>query len=168
MQALPDIPSARRQDALARYLAAAARNFSPAEQAEMARQVFAVLDEPRFADVFAPASRPEVPIVGRIARPGGDPVEIAGQVDRLIVTGDAVLIADYKTDRVVPRAIDEVEPYVTQLALYRAVLARLYPGKAVRAALIFTSGPILVEVPAADMDSALDAELCKVLTKAKS
>ena len=75
----------------------------------MARQVFAVLDEPRFADVFAPGSRPEVPIVGRIARPGGEPVEIAGQVDRLIVTGDAVLIADYKTDRVVPRELDEVD-----------------------------------------------------------
>jgi ATP-dependent helicase/nuclease subunit A len=167
MQSLPDIPPERRKDALARYLAAAG-DFPPAAQAEIARQVFAILGEPRFADVFAPGSRPEVPIVGRISRAGGDPVVIAGQVDRLIVTGDAVLIADYKTDRVVPQAIDEVEPYVTQLALYRAVLARLYPGKTVRAALIFISGPILLEVPAAEMDSALDAELRKVLTKAKS
>ena len=167
MQSLPDIPPARRQDALAHYLAAAG-DFATAEAAEIARQVFAILDEPRFADVFAPGSRPEVPIVGRIASPGGEPVEIAGQVDRLIVTGDAVLIADYKTDRVVPRELGEVAPYVTQLALYRAVLARLYPEKAVRAALIFTSGPILVEVPAAAMDAALDAELRKVLTKANS
>ena len=52
-----------------------------------------------FAEVFAPGSRPEVPIVGRIASAGGAPIAVAGQVDRLIVTGDAVLIADYKTDQ---------------------------------------------------------------------
>jgi ATP-dependent helicase/nuclease subunit A len=86
-------------------------------------------------------------------------------VDRLTVTDDDVLIADYKTDRVVPRTLDEVQPYVTQLALYRAVLARIYTGKNVRAALLFTNGPVLIEVPAAAMDAALEAELRKVLTK---
>jgi ATP-dependent helicase/nuclease subunit A len=161
MQSLPDIQPARRQDALARYLAGAAKDLLPAQQAEIAQQVFAVLDDPRFAEVFAPGSRPEVPIVGRIARADADPVEIAGQVDRLIVTDDSVLIADYKTDRVIPHELGEVQPYVRQLALYRGVLARLYPEKPVRAALIFTSGPTLVEVPAA----AMDAELGKVLTK---
>jgi ATP-dependent helicase/nuclease subunit A len=164
MQSLPDIPPERREDALGRYLAGAARDFLPAEQAEIAQQVFAILDDPRFAEVFAPGSRPEVPIVGRLAQAGADPVEIAGQVDRLIVTDNAVLIADYKTDRVIPRELAEVQPYVTQLALYRGVLARLFREKAVRAALIFTGGPALVEVPAA----AMDAELGKVLTKAKS
>jgi ATP-dependent helicase/nuclease subunit A len=167
MQALPDIPPARRNDALTRYLANAAKDFLAAEQAEIARQVFAVLDDPRFAEVFAPGSRPEVPIVGRIACPGTDQVEIAGQVDRLIVTEDAVLIADYKTDRAVPQRLDEIAPYVTQLALYRAVLARLYPQKHIRAALIFTSGPVLIEVSAVDMDAALDAELGKVLTNSR-
>jgi ATP-dependent helicase/nuclease subunit A len=155
MQSLPDIPLVRRQDALERYLAGAAKDFLAAEQAEIAQQVFAILDDPQFAEVFVPDSRPEVPIVGRIVRAGGDPVEIAGQVDRLIVTADAVLIADYKTDRVIPRELGEVQPYVRQIALYRGVLARLYPEKTVRAALIFTSGPALMEVPAAAMDAAL-------------
>ena len=165
MQSLPDIPPARRKDAAESYLAKAAADFSAAEQAEIARQEFVILAEQKFAEVFAPGSRAEVPIVGRIARADADPLLVAGQVDRLIVTDDAVLIADYKTDRVVPRALDEVQPYVTQLALYRAVLARIYPGKSVRAALLFTNGPALIELPAAAMDAALNAELCKVLTK---
>ena len=83
-------------------------------------------------------------------------------MDRLAVTGDTVLIADYKTDRIVPDRLDEVAPYVTQLALYRAVLARVFPGKTVRAALLFTDGPKLMEVPAAVMDKALDAALTKL------
>ncbi|MGA7791087.1 MAG: PD-(D/E)XK nuclease family protein, partial [Xanthobacteraceae bacterium] len=98
---------------------------------------------------------------------GMDPVEIAGQVDRLIVTEDAVLIADYKTDRIVPQDLDKVPAYVTQLGLYRAVLVRLYPEKRIRAALIFTGGPILIEIPAAAMDTALDAELAKVPAKGR-
>ena len=37
----------------------------------------------------------------------------------------------------------------------RAVLSRLYPGKRVRAALVFTSGPRLIELPAVAMDAAV-------------
>ena len=162
MQALPDIPAERRQDAAERYLANAATDFTADEQAKMARQVLAILDDKNFAEIFAPGSRAEVPIVGRIARAGRDPIPVAGQVDRLAVTGDMVLIADYKTDRIVPDRLDEVPPYVTQLALYRAVLAQVFPGKTVRAALLFTDGPKLMEVPAAIMDKALDAALTKL------
>ena len=51
------------------------------------------------------------------------------------------------------RELGEVAPYITQLALYRAVLSRLYPDKAVRAALVFTEGPRLIEIPGAAMES---------------
>ena len=165
LQALPDIPVQRRADAAARFLAGAAEDFSEAERTEIARQIFTVLDAPNFAEVFAAGGRPEVPIVGRLARPDGRTIAVAGQVDRLVVTADGVLIADYKTDRKVPGRLAEVEPYVAQLALYRAVLRRLYPGKSVRAALIFTQGPLLIEVPAAAMDEALEAAMKRDLTK---
>jgi ATP-dependent helicase/nuclease subunit A len=67
-----------------------------------------------------------------------------------------VLIADYKTDATAPRALAEVpEPYIAQLALYRAVLARIYPEQTIRAALVFTTGPTVVEIPVATMDKAL-------------
>ena len=156
MQALPDIPAERRNDAAERYLANAATDFAAAERAAMAQQVLAILDDENFAEIFAPGSRAEVPIVGRIARAGRGPIPVAGQVDRLTVTGDSVLIADYKTDRIVPNQLGETHPYVTQLALYRAVLARVFPGKTVRAALLFTDGPKLMELPAAAMDAALN------------
>src|SRR5262249_13383286 len=70
MQSLPDIPPERRADAIARFLLRAAKNFSTAEQDEIARQVTAILDDQRFAEIFRPDSRPEVPIVGRLSRTG--------------------------------------------------------------------------------------------------
>ena len=164
MQSLPDIPAAGRQDAIERYLKGAAADFLPAERAEIARQVLTILNDLVFADVFAPGSRAEVPIVGRLARPDGVVIAVSGQVDRLAVTGETVLIADYKTDRVAPRRLAEVpDAYVAQLALYRAVLARIYPEKTIRAALIFTEGPNVMEVPGAAMEAALAAVMSQAV-----
>ncbi len=162
LQSLPDIPPARRSEAAERYLGGpAAKDFSADERTAMRQQVFTLIDGKEFADVFAPGSRAEVPIVGYIPRGGDQPLGVSGQVDRL-VAGDAVLIADYKTDSAVPQRHDDApSAYVAQLALYRAVISRLYPGRTVRAALIFTNGPALLEVPAASMDKALRAELAK-------
>jgi ATP-dependent helicase/nuclease subunit A len=44
---------------------------------------------------------------------------------------------------------------VAQLALYREVLGKLYPGRPVRAALVWTETPELLEIPAQELDSAL-------------
>jgi ATP-dependent helicase/nuclease subunit A len=107
-----------------------------------------------------------VPIVARLAGAAG-PIDVSGQVDRLAVTDEAVLIADYKTDRPAPRSLGDIpETYVSQLALYRAVLATLYPGREVRAALVWTAGPNLMEVPAATLDAALSRVMARHNTSA--
>ena len=55
-----------------------------------------------------------------------------------------------------PSSIDATPPaYVEQLALYRALLARIYPDRPVRAVLVWTEIPDLMELPAAMMDRAL-------------
>jgi ATP-dependent helicase/nuclease subunit A len=155
MQSLPDIAPERRAEAARRFLARAGRELSKAEHDDILRQVQAVLNDPNFAALFAPGSRAEMPIVGRL---GKHP--ISGQVDRLAITAEAVLIADYKTNRPAPRTLDEAKNrypgYVTQLALYRAVLVRLYPDRPVRAVLVWTEVPQLMEIPAAALDSALE------------
>jgi ATP-dependent helicase/nuclease subunit A len=154
LQALPDLARDARDAAARRHLARAGGIFSAEECGHMLEQVRRVLDDPRFAELFAPGSRAEVPIVGRLTHDGRE-ITVSGQVDRLAVTGDAVLIADYKTNRPPPRSLEKVPAYVAQLALYRAVLAQLYPGKIIRAALVWTDVPDLMEVSAAALDQAL-------------
>jgi len=159
MQSAPDIPQAVRKAAIEHYLKTTAIDFSSTEQTEIAQQALAILNDLVFADVFASGSRAEVPIVGRIARDGDTPIGVSGQVDRLAVTRDSVVIADYKTDRAVPHQAAEIPPaYVAQLALYRAVLSRIYPNRTIRAALLYTAGPRLIDVPG----TAMDAELAKI------
>jgi ATP-dependent helicase/nuclease subunit A len=171
LQSLPDIPQERRGDAAERYLAKAGAGLSGEQRAAILHKVSAVLEDEKFAALFAPGSRAEVPIVGRIIRAGAEPILVSGQVDRLAVTAAALLIADYKSDRSIPAGLDEVEPYVAQLALYGAVLARLYPDKTVRAALVFTEGPLLLEVSTAAMQAALGkflADGCKAPAQSRS
>ena len=56
---------------------------------------------------------------------------VSGQIDRLVVTPGEVLIVDYKTNHAPPTLPAEApSAYVRQLALYRAVLQKLYPQRA--------------------------------------
>ena len=155
LQSLPDIPPERRAGTAAEFLARRGKELADKEREEIAAEVMRLLDTPRFSPLFSPGSRAEVPIVGKVAI-GRETVRVSGQIDRLAVTQDAVLIADFKTNRPAPRRIEEVpRPYVTQLALYRAVLARLYPDRPIRAALIWTEVPDLMEISGEALDRAL-------------
>jgi ATP-dependent helicase/nuclease subunit A len=155
LQSLPDIPAGKRLKAAEDYLAGAGRELTQEQRKKIAEEVLVLLDGAPFRDLFAPGSRAEVSIVGRLMR-GGETVRVSGQIDRLAVTQSSVLIADFKTNRPAPRRIDDVPlVYVRQLALYRAVLQKLYPGKPVRAALIWTEVPDLMELSTEVLDAAL-------------
>jgi ATP-dependent helicase/nuclease subunit A len=93
-----------------------------------------ILGDPALAPLFAPGAQAEVPLAGVL----GD-VEIAGIVDRLAVTEDAVWLADYKTDRQPPARPEDIPvKYLQQLAAYRAILADIFPARKIHCLLIWT------------------------------
>ena len=155
LQSLPEVAPDQRRAKAETFLKNSAREFSSAEQSGMLAQAFAILDDARFAALFAPGCRGEVPIVGTIEISGKPSVPVNGQIDRLAVTEAEVLIADYKTNRPAPQRLEDVPPsYLRQLALYRALLRKVYPAKHIRAALIWTDVPDLMELSDAVLDAA--------------
>ena len=155
LQSLPDIPVDRRRKAADEYLARNGSKLPAEDRAGLAEQVLRVLEDERFRDLFASGSRAEVPIVGKLTF-GNLALPVSGQVDRLSVTPTRVLIGDFKTNGPPPRRIEEIPPsYVRQLAAYRAVLHKLYPDMPVRAALIWTEVPDLMELSPDTLDRAL-------------
>jgi ATP-dependent helicase/nuclease subunit A len=152
LESLPDHPADKRRAVGTAYLAAMAPEV---DSAAMLDEVTAILDEPRFAPLFAAGSRAEVDIGGRVTLHGGI-AEVSGRIDRLAVTESQVFIVDYKTNRPPPRRIEDVpDDYVAQLAIYRQVLAGLYPNRPVVAALLWTDIPLLMEIPSRLLDKAL-------------
>ena len=151
LQSLPDLAAERRRELALNYLARNAEAWSAAEREQLADKVLALISEPRFAAVFAPGSRAEVPIVGR-----HEGRLVSGQIDRLVVTPAEILVVDYKTNHAPPAAAAEApQGYVRQLALYRAVLAKLYPQRPVKAALLWTETADLMEISTPALDAAL-------------
>ena len=143
LQRLPDLPPAARPAAAQRYLARPVHRLDPADVEEIAAETLAVLATPDFAPLFGPNSRAEVPMAGLVA---GRPV--AGQVDRLVVEGDRVLVVDYKTNRPPPIRESDVHPaYLRQMALYRGALRGVFPERTVICALLWTEGPTLMALP---------------------
>ena len=107
------------------------------------------------APLFGPGSRAEAPVAGWVETHGGL-VPVSGQIDRLAVLETEILLADFKTTAR-PPSLDEPAPqaYVAQLALYRALLAEIYPDRPVRAFLVWTSGPLIRELSTQELDAAL-------------
>jgi ATP-dependent helicase/nuclease subunit A len=137
-----------------RYLANTASTLAQNERATLAAEALAVLKHPEIAALLALPGRSEVPVAGEIARAGRDPLFVAGQIDRLIVTPDKVTILDFKSDRPVPE--EAPDHYVTQLALYRAVIGRIFADRTIDCALVWTAGPRLEPVPQERLDGALE------------
>jgi len=151
LQRLPDIAPHTRAEAARLWLTR--QGVEAKDVQAWAREALAVIDDPRFAPVFSEHSRAEAPIVGMAA---GRPVR--GIVDRLAVAGDEVLILDFKTDRPAPKAAaDAPAAYVLQMALYREVVASIFPGKSVRCALLWTEAPHLTALEDAQLTEQISA-----------
>jgi ATP-dependent helicase/nuclease subunit A len=155
LQVLPGIEEAQRREAAARYMERTAGDWPAHEREAALSSVEAIMAAAEFSPLFAPGSRAEVAIMGKLMvkdrlRP------VSGKIDRLALTADEVLIVDYKTDRNPPASAEEMPlAYVAQLALYRALLQPLYPGRKVSACLLFTASPSLLKVGDAAMEDAL-------------
>jgi ATP-dependent helicase/nuclease subunit A len=156
---LPDLaPQTWRQAALA-YLAR--QGLGADEAGALADETLGVLTHPDFAPLFAPGSRAEIAVAADLPELGRN-VRVNGQIDRLAVTDDAVLIADFKTNRPPPSdAAQTPRIYLAQMAMYRAALARIYPARRIDCALIWTDGARLMRLPA----HALDAEFAHIAAR---
>jgi ATP-dependent helicase/nuclease subunit A len=155
LQSLPEVAPEQRPETAARFLAARAADWPEAMRLETAARILAILDDPRFAAAFAPGSRAEVSIAGKVAALGSSGF-ISGQIDRLAVDASSVLIIDYKTNKAPPaRAEDTPLAYLRQMALYREAMRAAFPGRAVKAALLWTETPELVVLPERLLDTAL-------------
>ena len=154
LQLLPDLEPAGRPAAAERMLARE-RDLSDDQRREMARAGLGVLEDARFAQVWAPGSKAEAAVAGS-APELPDGLAVSGRVDRLLVTPERVWVVDFKTNRPSPDRIEAADPaYIVQMAIYVAVLRAVFPGRRVEAALVWTDGPKLMPVPDAVMDAAL-------------
>ncbi|QYU67155.1 PD-(D/E)XK nuclease family protein [Leptolyngbya sp. 15MV] len=144
LERLPDVAAGQREERARAWLARQARDLDEGIREQLLASALAVLDHPDFAALFAAGALAEVPLAATV---GG--VVVAGVADRLLVTANEVTVVDFKTARRPPASLEQV-PLSTlrQMAAYAAALGEIYPGRRVRAAVLYTHAPRLIEIPA--------------------
>ena len=145
LERLPDAPEEMRAAGGRAWLARHAADLDEDVRGEMLERALAVLAEPDWRDLFGPQALAEVPLAAIV---GAEVV--AGTVDRLLVTPERILVADFKTARRPPENLDEVpRSTLAQMAAYVAALEVIYPGRAVDACVLYTQVPRLIALPEA-------------------
>ncbi|MDX2159530.1 MAG: double-strand break repair helicase AddA [Hyphomicrobiaceae bacterium] len=160
LQYLPGLPVGDWEQAATRFVEVRGAGLRAQTRSSIVAETLAVLHDPIFAPVFGPGSRAEVPVVAQIEPPerSGQPLRITGQIDRLVVTDHEILIVDFKTNRPPPLDVTRVaQAYVVQLAAYHLAISHIFKDRPVRAALLWTDGPRLMELPADRLDEAAAA-----------
>ena len=108
--------------------------------AELLTEARAVLADAALSPLFAADTLAEVAVTapwqGRI---------LAGNIDRLLIAADRVLIIDYKSNAVIPDRPDQVpEGILRQMGAYAHMLGQIFPNRRIEVAVLWTRGPHLM------------------------
>jgi len=142
LERLPDVPQAERRERAEAWLLRQARELDEAQRREMVDSALAVLDDPQFAAIFSPDALAEVPLAATV-----EGQVVAGNADRLLVEETRVTVVDFKTARRPPSSLADLPGSVlAQMGAYAAALAVIYPGREIRAAVLYTQTPELFEI----------------------
>ena len=147
---LPAVLAGQRAAAADHWLERVGAVEDMATRDDIVRTVLAVLEDPRFAELFGPDALAEAPIAAVV----GEGVVVSGTVDRLLVLPDRIQVIDFKTGRHAPAGLDDIPTYhARQMAAYVEALQIIFPGRTVEAALLYTATPALFALPRALLDT---------------
>jgi ATP-dependent helicase/nuclease subunit A len=153
LEHLPAILPERRAEAAALIAQGWEARLDARRRQEIAAKTLDVISQPEAAPLFSAESLAEVSLAGDIELPDGSRRAVAGRIDRLVLTQDALLIADFKTS--LPTHGRARERALVQLAIYRALARDLYPGRPIRCFLFVLDGPRRLEPSEKELDAAL-------------
>jgi ATP-dependent helicase/nuclease subunit A len=139
---LPEVEREHRRPSALRWLEQSVGITDAAEREALADLVCMILDDPQFSALFGPGSFGEAPIAATLA----DGRVVAGTVDRLLVEDSQVSVIDFKTGRV-PGGDDQIPTsHRAQMTAYSEALSVIFPGRSIRAALLYTGTARLFEL----------------------
>ena len=142
LETLPYIKDCDRFDAALRLMQKRMPETTEEERSKIVSDVLNILNSNDFKFLFSETSLSEVPVSGVVKNK-----VINGRIDRLAITKDQVLIADYKSNRRIPQSAEEIpEAYIAQAKAYAQVLEKIYPDKKIRSFLIWTEEAKLWEI----------------------
>ena len=142
LQFLPDIEEKNRDMVLEDFLSKQGSDFDKEEKERIKREIMELFNSSKFASLFGKNSRAEVSLMGMVENK-----MISGQVDRLIVEEDKVMIVDYKTNRPAASCLEDVPSgYLKQMRAYRKIVENIYPEKKIETYILWTNTSQMMKI----------------------
>ncbi|WP_208435518.1 double-strand break repair helicase AddA [Bartonella phoceensis] len=155
LQHLPNCSHEKRRDYAQHYLKTKASHWQEAQKEKALCHVLQILDHSYLAPLFSEQSHAEVPLTG-IVKIRGKKQAISGQIDRLYITQNRIIFADFKTG-IPPEDEASIDPhYLLQMALYRKLLQTIHPDKDVQALLVYSKEVKVFKLHPEKLDALLD------------
>ncbi|WP_273717437.1 MULTISPECIES: double-strand break repair helicase AddA [Bartonella] len=155
LQHLPDCPPQKRPDYARNYLNLKASHWEESQREDALRHVWKILDHVYLTPLFSEHSRAEVPLMG-IVKIRGKEQAVSGQIDRLYITKNSIIFADFKTG-IPPENEAAIAPHHwLQMALYRKLLQAIHPDKDIQALLIYSKEAKIFKLPPEKLEAFLD------------
>ncbi|MDR1827989.1 MAG: UvrD-helicase domain-containing protein [Methylobacteriaceae bacterium] len=155
LQRLPAVEADRRLHAAKAYLAVRAPALSEEEHKTLAEQALQVMARPDLAPVFAPVARTDTALSGIVEVHNGS-FPVSGRIDRMAVSPDCVWMVSFRPDPIPPEGRSGVgASRRVKLAMHVALLEKIYPGRTIRAFLLYTAGPTVIEFTQGELRAAL-------------
>lgn len=143
---LEHLPKFDRADWLAVADSLLAEGTDSAETDTVFAEAVRVLTAPDLAHLFAPGALAEVELTANLPEFAGRVMQ--GTIDRLVFAPGVVLAIDFKSNATLPPSAAEVpEGILRQMGAYAAMLAQLYPDRAVETAIVWTRTAQLMPLP---------------------
>lgn len=155
LQYLPDCPPQKRQDYARDYLNIKASHWEESQREDALRHVWKMLDHVYLKPLFSEHSRAEVPLMGIVKIRGKEQV-VSGQIDRLYITQDSIIFADFKTGYPPENEAAIAPHYWLQMALYRKLLQAIHPDKDVQALLVYSKEAKIFKLPPEKLEAFLN------------
>lgn len=135
LQYLPNTKEAERESLIANFLDKNAAEMPAQEKKKICEELLSLLKNEEFSAIFGSTSKAEVPLMGCV-----NGRIISGQIDRLVVLENKVMIVDFKTNRPAAKKIEDVPvAYIRQLNAYAELVMQIYPHKEICKYILWTN-----------------------------
>lgn len=143
LQYLPDCQQEKRADIALHWLTPLEGQFSPKEIQYLVKQVLQIIEHPLLHALFDTESLVEQPLVGTV-----NGVVVTGQIDRMRILPDQILLCDFKSGRKIPDQPENVPViYLKQMSAYWALLKLLYPNHQIKPLIVWTDAAQIMFLP---------------------
>ncbi|NRA31375.1 MAG: PD-(D/E)XK nuclease family protein, partial [Parvularculaceae bacterium] len=142
LEQLPLVEASQRADEAQRIARGSQAALGKAVCDEAISSAIQLMTDPRFEALFGSESRGEVAVQGKL-----DGATVSGEIDRLVVMDDRVIVGEFKSTRWVPASEDRIQrAHRQQVTIYRRLVEQIFPDRPVEAWLVYVAAPIAFRI----------------------